>query len=58
MSAPFHIVPVNDLVEHDTSGNECVCGPSSEPVFREDGSCGWLIVHNSLDGREAHETDL
>jgi hypothetical protein len=26
-----------------------------EPVFADDGYCGWLITHHSLDGREAHE---
>lgn len=49
-----HVVPVNDLVEHDssTASGECVCGPRVEAVFREDGSNGWVIVHHSLDGRE------
>lgn len=46
-----HILPINDLIEHDEN-SECVCGPSSEPVKREDGSVGWVISHNSLDNRE------
>ena len=50
-----HVVPVGDLVEHDTAGGECICGPSAEAVFREDGSAGWLMTHHSLDGREARE---
>lgn len=50
----FHVVPVGDLIEHDISG-ECACGPANEPVQRDDGSMGWLAVHNSLDGREATE---
>ena len=51
-----HVYPVDDLVEHDTSGEEdCICGPETEPVEREDGSMGWLISHHSLDGRELHE---
>lgn len=54
--ATVHCYPVGDLIEHDTDGGECVCGPSTEAVFREDGSNGWLIVHHSLDGREAHES--
>jgi hypothetical protein len=50
-----HVIPVGDLVDHDTSGADCVCGPSTEAVYRDDGSNGWLIRHNSLDGREATE---
>jgi hypothetical protein len=53
----LHVAPVGDLVGHDTSTTEpdCVCGPRVEPVKREDGSMGWLIVHHSLDGREHTE---
>ena len=47
-----HVHPVGDLVEHITAGDDCVCGPATEPVVRDDGSVGWLIVHHSLDGRE------
>ena len=50
----LHIVPLNDLVEHDTEA-DCVCVPEQRPVTREDGSVGWLVVHHSLDGREATE---
>lgn len=52
---PTHVYPLGDLVEHDTSGAPCICGPTDEPVKREDGSVGWVVVHHSLDGREAHE---
>jgi hypothetical protein len=51
-----HVYPVGDLIEHDTETDECICGPVIEPVPDEDGSMGWLITHNSLDGRERHET--
>lgn len=47
----YHVLPVGDLIEHEHS-DECVCGPSTEPVLRDDGSMGWMVVHNSLDGRE------
>lgn len=50
-----HVYPANDLVEHDTDGGDCICGPRVEAVMREDGSNGWLVVHASLDGREANE---
>jgi hypothetical protein len=52
----IHVIPIADLIEHDTSGEEeCVCGPDHEPVMRDDGSNGWLVKHHSLDGRELHE---
>ena len=50
-----HVYPVDDLVEHDLEGEDCVCGPTVEAVFREDGSNGWVVKHNSLDGRELSE---
>lgn len=50
-----HAVPVNDLIEHDNTGEACICGPDVEAVFRDDGTNGWLITHHSLDGREQHE---
>lgn len=48
-----HVVPVGDLIEHEAA--DCICGPLTEAVFRDDGSNGWLTVHHSLDGREATE---
>ena len=50
-----HVYPANDLIEHVTDSDECACGPTSEPVERDDGSTGWLVTHHSLDGREANE---
>lgn len=50
----IHILPVNDLVDHDSDA-ECVCGPTAEPVERDDGTIGWLHIHHSLDGRELTE---
>jgi hypothetical protein len=52
---PIHVFPTGDLIDHDTDGGECPCGPTSEPVKREDGSVGWVVIHASLDGREAKE---
>lgn len=43
-----------DLVEHELA-DDCVCGPTAEPVKRDDGSIGWVVIHHSLDGREASE---
>ena len=50
-----HVYPLNDLIDHDTDGGECMCGPTTEAVQRDDGSYGWLSVHHSLDGRELQE---
>jgi hypothetical protein len=47
-----HVLPRNDLIRHSDLGQGCICGPSIEAVFREDGSNGWLITHHALDGRE------
>jgi hypothetical protein len=49
----IHIEPINDLIEHLDS--DCPCGPTDEPVERDDGSMGWLVIHHSLDGRESKE---
>lgn len=53
--ATVHILPVGDLIDHESTGDGCPCGPRVEAVFRDDGSNGWLVVHNSLDGREQFE---
>lgn len=51
----LHVVPVDDLMAHDSTTEGCVCGPELEPVERDDGSFAWLYVHHSLDGRENDE---
>ncbi len=50
-----HVFPINDLIEHDSEGDDCLCGVTVEPVPGDDGYMGWLITHHSLDGREAGE---
>lgn len=52
---PIHVLPINDLIEHEDEGEDCVCGPDLEPVERDDGSIAWMVVHHSLDGRELNE---
>ncbi len=54
-SDTHHVVPIDDLIEHDTDGGDCPCGPEVQPVERDDGSMGWLQVHHALDGREHDE---
>lgn len=57
MPDTLHVIPQGDPIAHDTSTAEpdCVCGPTVQPVERKHGGMGWLIVHNSLDGREQRE---
>ncbi len=50
-----HVLPVADLIDHESVGEDCPCGPTVEPVPSGDGSMGWLVTHHSLDGREARE---
>lgn len=50
-----HTYPLGDLIDHDTTGDDCPCGPTTEPVQRSDGSMEWVVIHHSLDGRERDE---
>lgn len=47
----LHVIPSRDLIRH-SADEDCPCGPRADPVWRRDGSCGWVIVHHSLDGRK------
>jgi hypothetical protein len=48
----LHVYPVNDLRDHDTASHgACWCRPAIE----EEGT-GYIVTHNSLDGRERFET--
>lgn len=44
-----HTVPRHDHISHTIE--DCVCSPKTVPVERKDGSIGWSVVHNALDGR-------
>lgn len=54
MTDTLHAHPIDDLIGHHTSTDQadCPCGPEVQPIEREDGTFGWLLVHHSLDGRE------
>ena len=56
MTETLHVVPIDDLIEHQTDGDECICGPDCELVQRDDAPDMYLYSHHSLDGREIHET--
>jgi hypothetical protein len=43
---PYHVIPINDLREHECSEG-CWCKP-----YDDEG----VWVHNSMDGREIYET--
>lgn len=45
-----HVEPVNDLLAHEDE--DCPCLPVTEPVKDDDGSMGWLVIHNAWDGRQ------
>lgn len=55
MGQTVHVYPVRDLIDHETDGDNCACGVTTEPVPCDDGNYGWVIVHHSLDGRERYE---
>ena len=50
MADDVHVYPLNDMMEHDTESRDCRCRPTIERT-----SGGWLVIHNSLDGREITE---
>lgn len=53
--ATLHVVPVDDLIEHDVSGEPCVCGDTLELFVGTAGATGSMRTHFSLDGREFGE---
>lgn len=50
----WHVIPVDDLVEHETS-EDCPCGPQVEIVMRVDAPDAHLYHHSALDGHELLE---
>lgn len=45
-----HVTPTDDLIHHPLD-EDCPCGPTPKLVS----GVGWVLVHHSLDGREAAE---
>ena len=41
----IHIYPINDVIEHNTDSEECLCNPD---IDVEHG----LVIHTAIDGRE------
>lgn len=46
---PMHVVPINDLVDHEDS-EHCWCAPKVLDTCN-----GKMVTHNSADGREDFE---
>lgn len=46
----WHVVPLNDLREHDPS-ETCWCHPTLDDDTYDD-----VYIHHSMDGRELYET--
>lgn len=53
-AAAVHIRPRADTIWHPLDDG-CVCGPVVQPCRRRPGGDAWLVIHHSLDGREADE---
>lgn len=45
-----HVIPDNDKHIHRMT-DECGCSPQNIPVAQTDGTLGWRVIHNALDGR-------
>ncbi len=53
-SENVHVLPVDDLREHVETA-QCWCNPKCSKVETFAGGWGYVIVHNSADGRELAE---
>lgn len=54
MQVDEHLIPVDDLIDHDPHGDTCPCGPRLECVPTPHGDL-WLAWHHPLDGRPEGE---
>jgi len=52
---PIHVLPINDLKEHDEESDQCWCNPRVEIGDSEGLYEMPIIIHNSADGREITE---
>lgn len=50
MGEIYHVLPVDDYVEHTQHGTRCLCQPKAEVV-----EGGLIISHNAWDARELYE---
>lgn len=57
LAAGVHVLPLRDIAEH-AEAQDCICGPRVEWIDPETGLAypsGPVVIHSSLDGREAKE---
>jgi hypothetical protein len=49
----FHVLPLNDLIEHEAQPN-CVCGPAPDtrPDDEDPSVIHFVFRHHALDGRK------
>lgn len=51
----LHVLPINDLRQHVENGIMCWCEPRIIVGDEAEDFAEYIVVHNSLDGREWHE---
>ena len=44
----YHVIPIDDKIEHVTDGTDCPCDPIRKPNEL-------LVIHNAFDNREFDE---
>lgn len=55
----IHVLPRRDVMDHEET-HDCPCGPRVEWIDPDTGLAypgGPVVIHHSLDGREAKESD-
>lgn len=57
MTTTVHLVPANDVIEHEAE--ECVCGPRTDVICicLDHGTFSYVVVHFSLDSSELAEQE-
>lgn len=48
----LHVVPINDIEEHETDSTTCWCVPQ---LIEESGE--YILIHNAFDGRTLKENE-
>lgn len=46
----YHVIPANE--PHELDGVKCWCGPIAETVIKFGEVVGYVVIHNSKDGRQ------
>lgn len=43
-----HVYPIEDWIEHETEGDQCVCEPRIELVYLAGVEVGKMVIHNRV----------